>query len=138
MIEGLLVIIGVSCGAIVSVGLFSLIISLGIISKFADRTHTGNQTTWYELAVMLGGIVGNLIWIYRLEFIIPIFLQVVIAGAAGIFVGCWAMAIAEVINIFPIFIRKAKIKGYLPYVILSIAMGKGLGALFIFWKGFGK
>ncbi len=138
IVDFLLIIIGLSSGAIVSVGLFSLIISLGIVSKLADRTHTGNITTLYEVAVVLGGISGNLVWIYEINIPMVPILQIILFGCAGVFVGCWAMAIAEVINIFPIFIRKAGVGQYLQYIILSIALGKGIGAIFIFMRGFGK
>ena len=36
-------------------------------------------------------------------FILPFF-----GVLSGIFVGCWAMALAEILNVFPIFIRRVK------------------------------
>ena len=37
----LMAVIGLSSGIVVAGGLFSLIAGLGVISDFADRTHTG-------------------------------------------------------------------------------------------------
>ncbi|MCI5870184.1 MAG: stage V sporulation protein AB, partial [Dorea sp.] len=39
----LLAIIGLSAGATAAGGLFSFIIGLGVVSDFADRTHTGEH-----------------------------------------------------------------------------------------------
>ena len=51
---------------------------------------------------------------------------------AGIFAGCWAMALAEILNVFPIFMRRAKVVRYLSAFIISMALGKGLGAFPLF------
>lgn len=132
-----LAIIGLSAGALVSGGLFGFIVSLGVVSDFADRTHTANKIMLYENAIMLGGFLGNIIYIYQ----IPIAFSgsVVITGIfglfAGIFTGCWAMALAEILNVFPIFVRRAKLIKCIPYLILGIALGKGVGSIIYFFNG---
>ncbi|MEG0107374.1 MAG: stage V sporulation protein AB, partial [Lachnospiraceae bacterium] len=45
-----------------------------------------------------------------------------------------SIALAEIINIFPIFIRRIKILKGIPYIILSIAIGKGMGAFIFFYN----
>ncbi len=54
--EALLAVIGLSAGMVVAGGLFSFIIGLGVVSDFADRTHTGEHILLYEDSVALGGI----------------------------------------------------------------------------------
>mgnify|MGYP002515891973 CR=1 FL=1 len=54
---------------------------------------------------------------------------------AGIFVGCWAMALAEILNVFPIFVRRVKLVKCIPYIILGIAIGKGIGSIVYFFLG---
>lgn len=134
MTQVLLGIIGFSSGVVIAGGLISFIIGLGVISQFADRTHTGDKILLYEECTALGGILGNLMYIYHIripygEFLVPIF-----GLFGGIFVGCWAMALAEILNIFPIFIRRAKILKAIPYLVVGIALGKGLGGLVYFWQ----
>ena len=53
-----LAVIGLSAGAVVAGGVFSFIIGLGVVSDFADRTHTGEHIRLYEDAIALGGILG--------------------------------------------------------------------------------
>ena len=56
----LLAVIGLSAGVIVASGLFSFVIELGVVSDFADRTHTGEHILLYEDSVALGFLVEYL------------------------------------------------------------------------------
>ncbi len=131
----LLALIGLSAGTVVAGGLFSFIIGLGVVSDFADRTHTGEHILLYEDSVALGGILGNIFWVYHISIPYGAWLAPVFGAFAGVFVGCWSMALAEILNVFPIFIRRVKLLRFIPYLILGIAMGKGFGALLFFVKG---
>lgn len=131
----ILAVFGLSSGMLVAGGLFSFIVSLGVISDFADRTHTGNKILLYEDAVMLGGILGNVAYMYQVRLFEAPLLLGIFGLFAGVFVGCWAMALAEILNVFPIFIRRANLLKGIPYIILSIAIGKGIGATLYFFRG---
>lgn len=141
--EVLLAVIGLSAGLIVAGGLFAFIASLGVVSDIADRTHTGSKILLYEDATTLGGILGNLIFIYKismpdhvwLQTTIGVTVQIVVGLFTGIFVGCWALSLAETLNVFPIFIRRVKLVRCVPYIILGIAIGKGIGSLIYFFLG---
>ncbi len=130
-----LAVIGLSSGALVAGGLFGFIVSLGVVSDFADRTGTANQISLYEDAVALGGICGNIAYIYKIYLIHSPVLLGIIGLIAGIFVGCWAMALTEILNVFPIFVRRTKIVRTIPYLVLSIAIGKGVGSFIYFLMG---
>lgn len=130
----LLALIGLSAGMIVAGGLFSFISGLGVISDFADRTHTGEHILLYEDSVALGGIVGNIIFIYQLNIPHGTWLVPVFGLFGGIFVGCWAMALAEILNVFPIFIRRVRLVRGIQWLILGVAIGKGIGALVFFYN----
>lgn len=129
----LLGILGLSAGMGTAAGLFSFIIGLGVVSDFADRTHTGDYILWYEDMIALGGILGNLFWVYQVHVPGGKWLLAVFGVFSGIFVGCWSMALAEVLNIFPIFIRRVKLLRCIPFLILGMALGKGIGSLVYFY-----
>lgn len=129
----ILALVGLSAGAAVAAGLFAFIIGLGVVSDFADRTHTGEHILMYEDSIALGGILGNIFYIYKLSIPNGSWLLPVFGIFAGIFVGCWSMAVAEILNLFPIFIRRLKLLRCLPYLIFSMALGKGIGALIYFF-----
>lgn len=66
-IQILSAIIGLSAGMLVAAGLFSFITGLGVISDFADRTHTGEHVMLYEDAIVVGGILGNLLFVFKIH-----------------------------------------------------------------------
>ena len=128
----LLAVIGLSFGAAVAGGLFAFIVELGVIADFADRTHTAEHILLYEDSTALGGIVGTILFVFYLpipygSWIVPIF-----GLFGGIFVGCWSMALAEILNVFPIFIRRIKITRYISAFIISMALGRGVGSILYF------
>lgn len=130
----ILALIGLSSGLVVAGGLFSFIIELGVVADFADRTHTGEHILFYEDCVAVGGIVGNLFSVFQfhiphMAWILPVFGLLV-----GIFVGCWSMALAEILNVFPIFVRRLKIVRYISVFIIGMALGKGIGSFLLFFK----
>jgi stage V sporulation protein AB len=45
------------------------------------------------------------------------------------------MALAEILNVFPIFMRRARIVRYASVFVIGAAIGKGLGAGLFFLKG---
>lgn len=133
-IQILLAVLGLSFGMGAAAGLFAFIIGLGVISDFADRTHTAEYILWYEDCLMLGGALGNLLWIYQISIPYARWFPMVFGLFSGIFVGCWSMALAEALNIFPIFIRRVKLESYVSYLILATALGKGVGSMLFFLK----
>ncbi len=135
-VQILMAVIGLSAGMVVAGGLFSFISGLGVISDFADRTHTGEYIMLYEDSVALGGILGNLFFIYQIEIPYGAWLVPIFGLFGGIFVGCWSMALAEILDVFPIFVRRVKLLRGIQYVILGVALGKGLGALLFFFNRF--
>ena len=129
----LLAIIGLSSGVLVAGGVFGFIVSLGVVSDFADRTHTGQYIMLYEDAVIAGGILGNLMYIYNFSLTGGVVTLGLFGLFAGVFVGGWAMALSEVLNVFPIFVRRIKILKAIPYIVLSVAIGKGIGSILYFF-----
>ena len=135
-VQVLMAVIGLSAGMVVAGGLFSFISGLGVISDFADRTHTGEHIMLYEDSVALGGILGNTFFIYQIEIPYGGWIVPVVGLLGGIFVGCWSMALAEILDVFPIFIRRVKLLRGIQYLILGIALGKGIGAFVFFFNRF--
>lgn len=131
----IMALIGLSAGGIVAGGLFGFIVSLGVVSDFADRTGTANQIGLYEDAVALGGIIGNLVLLSEVPLTVISPLLGVFGILSGVFAGCWALALAEVLNVFPIFLRRINVTKGIGFIILGIAAGKVVGALVYFFFG---
>ena len=124
-------------GTATSAGTFALLVTLGIIPRMAGRTRTGKWIPRYEDMICLGGTVGCVISL--LPWVRPSYAAwtpAVFGLCAGIFVGCQAVALAEILNVFPIMFRRIKLKTGLSYIMIAMALGKMAGALFYFYYGY--
>ncbi len=129
----LLIILGFSSGMAISAGIFAFIAAIGIIPRMAQRTKTEKYIRSYEDSILLGGLFGTtaLFVDYRLPPI-PI-LAGGYALAIGVFVGVLAVALAEVLNVMPILLRRGRITKGLPWLLLCFALGKMIGSLLYFF-----
>ena len=124
-----LAILGLSSGFAVAGGMFAFLIALGVVSRFAGKTHTAKYILYYEDAAAIGGILGNLISIYG--FSVPVGMVGVVSFGlfSGIFTGAWAMALTEIVDVVPIFSRRLRLKTGLAWLILAMALGRTFGGL---------
>lgn len=145
----LLLICGASFGLLAAAGVFTVLVAVGLIPRFAGKTHTARQVLLYEEMVIAGTVIGGLASVFErychigerlLQQGLPHrFLQIagntfmVIFGIfAGMFIGCLALAIAEMLDSIPIFARRVGFRHGLGIAILAMAAGKLLGSLFYF------
>ncbi len=126
--------VGLSSGLLVAGGLFALMIALGLISNFAGKTHTAEKILCYEDAIALGGIIGNLIFIYGISLPIGEIGVALFGIFTGIFVGAWAMTLTEIINIIPIVSRRLQLQKNLQKIIITMAIGRAIGSLFFYYQ----
>lgn len=133
----LMVFIGFSSGVVISGGVFAFINAMGIVSRMAVKTKTKEYLRTYEDAITLGGIFSAVITLFRLEFHLPNIIIILYALFIGIFMGVLAVALAEVLNVVPIIMRRMRINMGLPVIVISLALGKSVGAIiYFFWGGF--
>lgn len=140
-----LIIAGISAGLLISFGMFTVLFVLGMIPRFAGKTHTANKIVWYEESVIWGCVAGGIYSLFQ-PFIgfgnfnnanIGILILGVGGFFAGVFVGCLALAIGEMLNTIPIFARRIGFRHGLGLAITSMALGKLVGSFYYFGAGFG-
>ncbi len=125
----LLFLIGFAGGCIVAGGLYAFITLLKIIQRLSTFTKTVKYALFFEDCVMVGGILGNLYSVFKWGLPLgPLFL-VVYGSFSGLFVGCLAIALAEVIDVIPAFSRRIRLKKGICFLIICTAIGKGVGSL---------
>ena len=124
--------IGLASGAAISAGVFSFIISIGVVPRIIGKSRTAFDIMAYENAVLLGGTAGNLMALFSIQ--VPLGITAVIAFglSAGIFTGCLSVALAEILNTFPIMFRRLGIKEGLSGILFFMALGKAAGALYFY------
>ena len=128
-------VIGFGGGMIAAGGMVALLIGLGITPRFAGITHTADRILLYEDFTMLGAVAGNIVQLYEPSLAIGKIGLAVYGLGAGMFLGAWILALAEMVDVFPIAIRRLKIKVGVPWIILTVAAAKICGSLLYFYKG---
>lgn len=124
---------GLVSGAATAAGTFAFIIIIGVVPRLIGKCHRAAGTMIFENAIMLGASVGC-VWSVFPEMTIPIGgIGLMMYGlSAGIFVGCLAIALAEILDTFPILFRRFRIKQGLFWIILWLAIGKMCGSFYFF------
>lgn len=140
---------GLSYGMLASAGVFTVLAAVGLIPRFAGKTHTAGKAVLYEEMVIGGTIVGGLVSVFERychfgdkllilglpEAVLKVAGTIIIlifGMSAGMFIGCLALAIAEMLNSIPIFARRAGFRHGLGIVICAVAAGKLVGSLLYF------
>lgn len=147
---------GLSFGLLASAGVFTVLVSVGLIPRFAGKMHVARKVFALEEAVVFGTLAGGFFSIYtRYGEIGKFVLSRQIFGAetvtvwsfigrfflgfggffAGIFVGCLALAIAEMLDSIPIFSRRIGFRHGMGVAIMGVALGKLIGSLIYFSQG---
>ncbi len=149
-----LIITGVSYGLLSSAGVFTVLAAVGLVPRFAGKTHTAGKIILYEEAVIFGTITGAVLsifsrycrfgawWQARFPQYLGliqgagVFCQAVFGLFAGMFVGCLALAVAEMLDSIPILARRVSFRHGIGLAVVSMAAGKLCGSLFYFLTEF--
>ena len=147
---------GLSFGLLASAGVFTVLVSVGLIPRFAGKMHVARKVFALEEAVIFGTVIGGFFSVFSDYGEIGKFVlsrqifggwtvliwkwagqcALMVGGLfAGMFVGCLALAIAEMLNSIPIFARRIGFRHGLGVAIAAAALGKLAGSLIYFIKG---
>ncbi len=144
---------GLSFGLLASAGVFTVLVSVGLIPRFAGKMHVAKKVFLLEEAVVFGtltcgffsvfgryGEIGKWVltrqpfgantasvWKFAGNGFLCLF-----GFFAGIFVGCLALAIAEMLDSIPIFARRIGFRHGIGLAIAATAAGKLIGSLLYF------
>jgi len=135
----LLIILGFGAGVVIAGAVFAFIAIIGVVPRLAQKTKTEKYVKLYEEAIIWGGIFGTSTLLF--DYYMPIgFVTVILFSLAiGIFYGCLAVSLAEVLDVVPILSRRGRIREGMMYFIFAIAIGKLIGSLlYYFVPGFFK
>jgi stage V sporulation protein AB len=136
-------------GLAVSSGTFAFLLVIGVIPRILRKGNLAKRILLIENIVVLGVIYGSIYsvfpWILSPDTIpygdvisaVGHCLILFYGVSAGIFEGCIAAALAEILHTFPIIFQRSKLKSGLSLVVISMAIGKTFGALYYFCFGYG-
>ncbi len=127
--------VGFASGFIVAGGVVALMVGLGIITRFIGVSHTAKHVLLYEDAILLGAIAGTILTVFDVKLPLGAWILAIGGLFMGVFVGGWILALAEIINVFPVYCRRLGITKGLSWIVITMAAGKTLGSLLLFYKG---
>lgn len=174
----LLIFLGLCSGVAVSAGTFAFILVIGVVPRMLRAADLMDKVILIETVIVLGVVSGNIMSLWdgipyaddlemyarqmgsRMGEKLPVILQgighmglTVYGLSAGVFVGCIAVALAEILDTFPIMFRRMKLSWELgekvtgektstwqslpvEWMLFAMAFGKLCGSLFSFLGGY--
>ena len=131
------------CGGIgVAAGTFAFLLVIRVIPRMIQKAKLEEKAIYIENVVRRGILFGTVLSLFswRKKWLFDLFgrtLLTIFGMSAGIFVGCLAVALAEILDTFPIFFRRIHLKEEFGEVLLFVmAIGKMVGSLFFFLTGY--
>jgi len=132
MIHILEVLIGFSSGVIIGAVFISLLIVLNVIPRLIQLGKAQGHLLKIMFAAILGILCGSyfsfttlpVAWMQSEWVFLPIGLL------HGVFNGILIAALAETLNVFPIFTKRLRLEKYLILLLFAIVCGKVFGSLF--------
>ncbi len=125
-----LAVIGLSGGLLVAGGLFAFLALVGVVTRLAAGTTTAKYLIFYEDMALLGCTIGNLFFLYKFHIPFGKLFLLLYGIGTGIFTGCLAAALAEVVNMMPVLSERVSLKKGMTGIMTLFALGKLAGALY--------
>ena len=137
----LLIAAGASYGLLSAAGVFTVLVAVGLIPRFAGKTHTARYVLLYEEMVIFGTLAGCFVTVFpkysqwgsflreqfpkemKLWMATGVAAQAVFGLFSGMFIGCLALAIAEMLDSIAIFARRISFRHGLGWAVLGMAAG---------------
>ncbi|MGL4738325.1 MAG: stage V sporulation protein AB [Cellulosilyticaceae bacterium] len=124
---------GFSSGMIISTGIVAFITAIGIIPRLVMKMQISKHVYAIGTTIIFAATFGAIWSMEGVSMPMPKFFIGIIAFGFGIFVGCLAIAVAEILNVMPVMDRRLHIKKGVGFFIIAFAIGKLLGALY-YWQ----
>jgi len=151
-------IVGGCFGVLAASGVLTVLTAVGLVPRYVGRVHEAKHILLFENMIILGTMGGTFVTLFsplasgsdmkllsmmsQIGEKLKIFEAVNLIGSgleslygffSGIFVGTLALAIAEMLDSFPIYFRRARLGGGLRIILLAVALGKMTGAFLYFY-----
>ena len=140
--QAFLIFAGICAGIGVSAGTFAFLLVIHVVPRIIQKAGLRHKTIAIENSIIRGVLFGTAFslfsWTNTWLLMIPGQILVLLFGlSAGVFVGAVAVALAEILDTFPIFFQRLRLRDEAALVqICVMALGKSLGALFYFCFGY--
>lgn len=125
----LLAIVGLAGGFTVGSAFVALLIVLDLIPRLVQLTRAHRRSAWFESGILFGAVYWSSADLFDWGMKLPMVTLLVPSVFQGLFVGMFAAALTEVLNVLPILAKRLKLKPYLFPLLLALVLGKMTGSL---------
>ena len=119
-------------GLTVGSGLVSFLAIIGLVPRLAEVTHTERSLRYYELTMVCGSTLAAMEPAIFVHLRLPPLVTMIPGIFMGLFVGCLAAALAEILNVLPVIARRVGLLTYIRLLLLAMIVGKVVGSL-VYW-----
>lgn len=126
------IIIAFANGLAVGSGLVAFLAIIGLVPRLAEVTHTERNLCCYEIIMVCGSTLAALEPAMPIKLNLPAIFTIIPGIFMGLFVGCLAAALAEVLNVLPVMTRRVGLLAHIRFLLLAMIVGKVVGSL-IYW-----
>ena len=130
--NAVLAFIGFGSGIVISGAVFALITVLGVVPRLAQKTKTESYIKLYEESILLGGVTASLLGFFNPYLPVGRPTIMLLSLCIGIFYGCLAVALAEVLNVLPLVARRTRLQRGMVWLVLAFSFGKMFGSILYF------
>ncbi len=124
------ILIGFGSGLMVGAGFVAFLTVLGIIPRLVQLSKSIEWMNHYQASVIIGAMLGTYLTFTEWTLNIPVLILGFWGLLHGIFIGMLAAALTEVLNVFPILMKRLGIDKELLWLLMAIVIGKIAGSLF--------
>ncbi|MDX8046074.1 stage V sporulation protein AB [Gracilibacillus sp. S3-1-1] len=122
--------LGFGSGLMVGAGFVAFLTVLGIIPRLVQLSKSIDRMNQYQASVIVGALLGTYFTFTDWTLQIPNILLGFWGLLHGIFIGMLAAALTEVLNVFPILMKRLGIDKEILWLLMAIVIGKIVGSLF--------
>ncbi|WP_256757233.1 stage V sporulation protein AB [Cohnella sp. WQ 127256] len=130
VLQGIMLgIIGLAGGFSVGSAFVALLIVLDLIPRLVQLTRAYRRSSVFESGILIGALYWSCADLFHWSIKLPAQFLLLPAIFQGLFVGMFAAALTEVLNVIPIVSKRFKLKPYLLPLLMAMVLGKVTGSL---------
>lgn len=130
VLQSLLIgITGLAGGFAVGSAFVALLIVLDLIPRLVQLTRAYRRSSIFESGILIGALYWCCSDLFNWTLRLPVQVLLLPAIFQGLFVGMFAAALTEVLNVIPIVSKRLKLMPYLFPLLMAMVLGKVMGSL---------
>lgn len=120
---------GLAGGFAVGSAFVALLIVLDLIPRLVQLTRAYRRSAVFESGILAGALYWCCSDLFNWSYQLPVYFLLLPAIFQGLFVGMFAAALTEVLNVIPILSKRLKLMPYLLSLLMAMVLGKVTGSL---------